>query len=160
VTSHEDLGIVLIKSTLVVTNSWHVLDDDAMIGVFTLLVKNSVGGDHVIDDIRLGDLLGAELLLGAEVLSVVVTKMIVAGNSSELDTSTDQEVNKSGLHLGLTRLEVITTNERTMSLCKLDATRNKCILWRTIDERCVLEDASNSEDGGRSNFLVSVLDSL
>jgi myo-inositol-1-phosphate synthase len=31
VTTHEDLGVVLIKSTLVVTNSRHVLDDDSVV---------------------------------------------------------------------------------------------------------------------------------
>lgn len=62
-TIQEDLGIVLIKGTLVVANSGHVLDDDAMVWVLAVLVKNVVGGDHVIDDIGLGDFLGAELLL-------------------------------------------------------------------------------------------------
>ena len=63
VTSHEDFGIVLIQGTLVVTNSWHVLDDNSVIRMFALLVKHCVSLNHVVDDIRLGNLLGAELLL-------------------------------------------------------------------------------------------------
>src|ERR1700730_17473773 len=109
--SHENLSVVLIQSTLVVTNSWHVLDDDSVIRMLALLVENRVGFNHVIHDVGLGDLLGAELLLGAEVLSIIVAEMVIAGNGSELDTSADQEIDQSRLHLGLTRLEVIATNE-------------------------------------------------
>ena len=90
--SHEDLRIVLIQSTLVVTNGWHILDDYCVIRMLALLVKDRVGFNHVIDNVGFGDLLGAELLLGAEVLSVIIPKMVVAGNGGEFDTSTDQEV--------------------------------------------------------------------
>ena len=154
-TSHEDICIVLIQSTLVVTNGWHVLDDNCVVRVFTLLVKHCVGLNHVIDNVGLGNLLGAELLLGAEVLSVIVAQVIVAGDGGELDTGTDQEVDQSGLHLGLAGLEVITTNESIVPLSKLNGTRNKCVLRRAVDEWDALEDASNSEDSGWSNFIVA-----
>ena len=79
-TSHEDLGVVLVQSTLVVTNSWHVLDDNCMVWVLARGVEHSVGCDHVVNNVGLGDLLGAELLLGAEILAIIVAKVIVAGN--------------------------------------------------------------------------------
>jgi hypothetical protein len=146
VATHEDLGVVLVKSTLVVTNSRHVLDDNGMVGVLTLLVKNSVCSNHVVNNVGLGNLLGAELLLRAEVLAVVVSKVVVARNGSKLDTSTDQEVNQSGLHLGLSRLEVITANESVVLLSKLDSTRDKGVLGRAVDERSILKDTGNSEN--------------
>ena len=113
-TTHEDLRVVLIQSTLIITDSWHVLDDDCVVGVFTLLVEHSIGFNHVIDNIGFGDLLGAELPLGTEVLSVVITKMVVAGDGSELDACADQEIHESGLHLCLARLEIVTANEGIM----------------------------------------------
>lgn len=158
--SHKDLRIVLIQSTLVVANGRHILDDNCVIRVFALLVKHSVGFNHVIDNIGLGDFLGAELLLGAKVLSVVVAKVIVACNGSELDTGADQEVHESGLHLGLTRLEIIATNESAVLLSKLDATWDKSVLGGTIDERSVLKNASNSEDSRWCDLLMTVLNGL
>jgi hypothetical protein len=156
-TSHEDLSIVLIQSTLVVTNSWHVLDDDSVVRMLALLVENRVGFNHVIHNVGLGDFLGAELLLGAEVLSIIVAKMVVAGNGSELDTSADQEVDQGRLHLGLTRLKVVTTNEGIVLLSKFNGTRNKCVLRGAIDERDTFEDTSHSKDSGWGDFLVTVL---
>lgn len=156
-TAHEDLSIVLVQSTLVITDSRHVLDDDGVIRVLALLVEDGVGLDHVVNDVGLGDFLGAELLLRAEVLAIVVAKMVVAGNGGELDTSGDQEVNQGGLHLGLTRLEIITTNEGVVLLSKLNATRDEGVLWGAVDEWSTLEDTGNGEDSGWGNFLVSVL---
>jgi hypothetical protein len=140
VATKENLCVVLVESTLVITDSWHVLDDDTVVWVFTLLVKHSVGSDHVVNHVRLGDLLGAELLLGAQVLAVVVAKVVVTGNGRELDTSVDEEVNKSGLHLGLSRFEVITTDESLVLLSKLDSTWNEGVLRGTVNEWCILKD--------------------
>ena len=88
-TSHEDLSVVLIESSLVVSNSWHVLDNYGVVGMLAFLVKNSVCSDHVIDDVGLGNLLGAELLVRAKILAIVVAKVIIASNGCELDTSAD-----------------------------------------------------------------------
>lgn len=94
-TVQENLGIVLIKRTLVVTDSGHVLDDNAMVGMLAFLVKDVVGSNHIVDHVGFGDLLGAELLLRAQIHTVVVAEMVVAGNGGELDTGVDQEVNES-----------------------------------------------------------------
>jgi len=158
--SHENLSVVLIESTLVISDCWHVLDNDGVIWVFARTVENSVGLDHVINNIRLGNLLGAELLVRAEILSIVITKVIVAGNGSKLDTSTDQEVNESRLHLGLTRLEIVTTNESTVLFSKLNSTWNKGVLRRPVDEWDTLENGSNCKDCRWGNFLVTLLDCL
>ena len=158
--SHEDLSIVLIQSTLVITNGWHVLDDNSVIWVLARGVENAVGLNHVIDDVGLGNLLGAELLVRAEILSIIVTQVVVAGNGGEFDTSVDQEVDECGLHLCLARLEVITSDESTMLLGKCNCTRNESVLRRAIDEWDTLEDGGNGKDGGWSNLLVTFLDSL
>jgi hypothetical protein len=160
VTSHEYLSIVLIQSTLVVTDSRHILDNDSVVRMLALLVENRVGFNHVINNVGLGDFLGAELLLRAEILSIVVTEMIVAGNGSELDTSADQEVDQCRLHLGLTRLEIITSNECIVLLGKFNSTRNKCVLWGTVDKGNTLKNTSYGEDSGGGNLLVTVLDCL
>lgn len=158
--TEEDLSVVLIKSPLVVANGGHVLDDNAVVGVLALLVQNVVSLDHVIHDIGLGDFLGAELLLRAQVLAVVVTKVVVAGNGGQLDTGVDKEIHQGGLHLGLARLEVVATNVGIVLLSKLNSTRNKGVLGRAVDEGGALQDTGNSKDGGRRNLLVTLLNSL
>ena len=154
----EDLRVVLVKSALVVSNSRHVLDDDAVVGVFAFLVQNVIGSDHVIDDVGLGDLLGAELLLRAEVHAVVVAQVVVGSNRGELDTGADHEVDEGRLHLGLTRLEVVTANEGVVLLGELDSTRDECVLRGTVDEGNTLKNGSHSKDSGRGNLFVTRFD--
>lgn len=156
----EDLGIVLVKSALIISNSGHVLDNDAVVRMLTVLVENIVGRNHVVHYVRLGDLLGAELLLRAEVHAVIVAKMIVAGNGGELDTGVDQEVNERGLHLSLSRLEIVTTDEGIVLLGELDSTRDERVLRRAVDEWSILEDGCDGKDSRRRDFLVASLDRL
>lgn len=75
VTAEEDLAVVLVESALVVAYAGHVLDDDAVVRVLLLLtvVEDVVCGDHIVDDVRLGDLLAAELLLAGEIETIVVS---------------------------------------------------------------------------------------
>jgi hypothetical protein len=160
VSTHEDLRVVLVQSTLIVSNSWHVLDDNAVIWVLTLFVEDIVGSDHVIDDIRLGDLLGAELLLGRQVLAVVVAEMIIGCNGGKFNTSANEEINESRLHLGLAGFEVVASNEGLVLVGEFDATWDEGVLGRTVDERSAFENTGNSKDGGWRNFFVSALDGL
>ena len=160
VTTHEDFRIVLVQSTLVVTHGGHVLDDDGVIGVFALLVEDGVGLNHVIDDVGLGNFLGTELALGGQVHAIVVAKVVVAGNGGELDTSVDQEIDESRLHLGLARLEVISSNIGALLLGVLDSSGDEGVLGRTVDEGSILEDRGNGKDGRRRDLFVAVLDGL
>ena len=160
VATHENLSIVLIQSTLVIGNSRHVLDNNAVVRVLAVLVQDRVGLHHVVNNVRLGNLLGAELLLGAQVLAVVVAEMVVGGNGGQLDTSVDEEVDEGRLHLGLTRLKIITANVGVVLLSKLESTGDESVLGRAVDEGNLVEDASNSKDGGGRNLLVTLLDSL
>lgn len=160
VTTEENLSIVLIQGTLVVGYSGHILDHDAVIGVLALLVENMVGFNHVIHDIGLGDLLGAELLMGAQVLTIVVTQVIVAGDGGQLDAGTDEEVNKSGFHLGLARLEVISANVGIVLLRQLNSTGNKGVLGRSVDKGSVLKDTGHGENGGGGDLLMALLNRL
>ena len=77
----KNLSIVLVQGALVVGYSRHVLDDDGVVGVLALGVQDVVSLDHVIDNVGLGDLLGAELLLGAQVLSRVVNTLDDVGEA-------------------------------------------------------------------------------
>ena len=133
-TAHEDLGVVLVERTLAVTDSRHVLDDDGVVGVLTRLVEHSVGGDHVVDDVRLGNLLGAELLVRTQVHAVVVAQVVVASNRGELETRVDEEVDESRLHLSLAGLEVVAADETLVLLGEVDAAGDKGVLRRAVDE--------------------------
>src|SRR2546421_3654427 len=136
--THEDLRIVFVQSTLVVSNGWHILDDDGMVWVFARLVEHRVGGNHIVHDVGLRDLLGAELFLGAEVFPVIISKVIVAGNGRQFDASVDKEVDESRFHLSLARLEVVAADEGTMLFGKLNCTWDEGVLRRTIDEGNIL----------------------
>jgi len=155
--THEDLPIVLIQSTLGVPDSRHVLDDDSMVRVLAFLVQNTVGGNHVVNDITLADLLRAELLVAVEIEAIIVSKMVVTRNGGELDTSVDEEVNEGRLHLCLTGLEVITSNEGTMAFSKFNQTRDEGVLRRTVDEWDALLDTSNGENRGGCNLFMALL---
>jgi len=78
VTAHEDLAVVFVQGTLVVAHSWHVLDDDAVVRMLACFVQDIVSSDHVVNNIALGDFLGAELLLRREILAVVVAEVVIA----------------------------------------------------------------------------------
>ena len=160
VTTKENVAEVLIKSTLVVSDGGHILDDDGVVGVLALLVEDVVGLNHIINDVGLRDLLGAELLLGAQVLAIVVAEMVVAGNRGGLDTSVDEEIDEGRLHLGLTRLEVVTADVGAVPLSQLNGTGNKGVLGRTVDEGSTLKNTGDSKDGGGGDLLVAGLNGL
>ena len=42
-----------------------------------------------------------------------------------------------------------------MLLSKLDGSWNEGVLWRSIDERSILQSASHRKDSGRGDLLVS-----
>lgn len=86
--------------------------------------------------------------------------MVVADDAQGADASFDQELSEDALDLGLARLEIVTADERLVLLGKFDAARNKGILRSAIDEGNALEDATDCEDRGRSNFGVALLDAL
>lgn len=86
--------------------------------------------------------------------------MVVRGDGERLDTGVDQELGENTLDLGLTRLEVITTDERLVLFGELDAAGNKSVLWGTIDERRTFEDTGNGEQGRRGHLVVGRLDCL
>lgn len=128
VSAHEDLGIVLIKRAFVVSHRWHILDDNTVIRVLSRPVQNTVRLDHVIHHVGLGDLLGAELLVGTQIFAIIIAKMVVAGDRSELDSSIDHKIDKGRLHFGLSGFKVISTNESAVLLREFDCTWDKGIL--------------------------------
>ncbi len=156
----EDLGGVLIDGSLGVADVGDVLDDDEMVGLLAGLVEDAVGEDHVLDDAGLGDLLGAELLGGGEVLAVVVAEVVVGGDGDGLDAGVDEVLGEDGLDLGLTALEVVTGDVDVLTLGELDDTGEESVLGRTVDEGGVLEDAGDGEDVGRGDLALAVLDGL
>ena len=154
--THENLGGVFIHGPLGVTDVREVLDDDNVVRLLSGLVKDLVGLDHVIDDVALGDLLGPELLGSRQVLSIVVTEMVVRGNGDGLDTRGHQPIDQDGLELGLTSLEIVTTNRDVAAEGHVQDTGNEGVLGGTVDVRAVLEDGSDGKEkrGGDLVFLT------
>jgi len=153
-TTHEDFGSVLIHSTLAITNIRDVLDDDAVVGLLTRLVEETVALDDIIDDTCLCDFLGTELCRRAEVLAIVVAKVIVRDDGGDLETSTNEEVSEDALDLGLTTLEIVTSDVDTVTLGKFDDTGDEGVLRRAVDETALLEDGSDSKHSRRSDLLL------
>lgn len=118
----------------------------------SLLVQHLIRCHHVVNDVALGDFLGAELSGSRQVLSVVVAQVVVGHNGSGLETSTDQEVNQHRLHLGLAALEVIATNVDVVLLGEINQARHKSVLWRTIDVGATLENRGSRKDLRRGNL--------
>lgn len=55
-----------------------------MVRFLPRLIQHRIGLDHVVHHVALGDLLGAELLRGRQVLPVVVAEVIVADDGRRL----------------------------------------------------------------------------
>jgi len=129
-----------------------------VVGLLPRLVEEAVALNDIVDDAGLGDLLGAELGRRAQVLSIVVAEMVVGDDGGDLETSTDEEIGEDALDLGLTTLEIITSNVDSVALSELDDTGDEGVLRRAVDEAVLLEDGSNSEHGGRSDLLLVAID--
>jgi hypothetical protein len=156
------------KTLTRVADGGNMLDDDNVVRVLALLVdltgflgellgrleEERVGSDHVVHDRALGDLLGAELPLRAEVLAVVVAQVVVRRDGERLDPGVDEELGEDRLDLCLTRLEVVAADERLVLLGQLDAAGDKRVLGRTVDERDALEDRGNGKDGRGGDLVV------
>jgi len=157
-TAHEDLRSVLIHSTLAVTDVRDVLDDNAVVRLLTRLVEKTIALNDIVDDASLGDFLRTELSGRAQVLTIVVTKVVVRDDGSNLETGANEEVSENALDLGLTALKVITSYVDTVALSQFDDTRDESVLRRAIDEAALLEDGGNSKHGGGSDFLLVAVD--
>lgn len=55
-----------------------------MVRMFTGLKEDTVAGNHVIDNVALRDLLGAERLRGRQVHTIIITQMVVTYNGGRL----------------------------------------------------------------------------
>ncbi len=73
------------------------------------------------------------MLRSAQVLAIVVSKVIVAHDGCWLDASGNQKIHEDGFNLGLTRFEVVSSDEDLFLLGKFNYTRNKSVLRATID---------------------------
>eukprot|EP00053_Salpingoeca_punica_P013417 m.121411 g.121411 ORF g.121411 m.121411 type:complete len:543 (-) comp16203_c1_seq1:553-2181(-) len=155
---HEDLGAVLVEGALAVADGRYVLDDDDVVRVLLRLVEDVVGGHHVVDDVGLADLLGAELRGRREVLAVVVAEVVVRGDGARLDAGVDEKVHQHRLHLRLAALEVVASNVDALALGQLNEAGHARVLRGAIDEGRALEDASDGIDGRGRDLLVRGLD--
>ena len=165
----EDLGVVLVDGALRVADSGHIFNDDDVVRVLALsdrnalgtnsggLVEEAVSVDHIIDDAALADLLALELPLSRQVVPVVVAEMVVRGDGKGLDSSVDEELGEDRFELGLAGLQVVTTDERVVTLSELDDTRNKGVLGSAIDEWLTLKNGRDSEESGRGDLGVGCL---
>mmetsp|Transcript_23187 Transcript_23187/g.43878 ORF Transcript_23187/g.43878 Transcript_23187/m.43878 type:complete len:575 (-) Transcript_23187:124-1848(-) len=155
---HEDFGGVLVHRPLRIGHVRYVLDDDDVIGMLVLLEEYAIRCHHVIDDVAFRNLLGTELTRSAEVLTVVITEVIVGNDAHGLNPGGNEEVDHDGLHLGLSRLEIVPGDEHLLLTCQFDNSRHERILRRSVDEGSSLEYTRHGKNGGGTNLRLSHLD--
>jgi len=86
----------------------------------SISIEDFIAVNHIVNNIALGDLLGSELFVRGEVLSVVVSQMVVAHDRDWLDSSSDQEIYQHTLVFGLSGFEVVSGNVDSLHLSELD----------------------------------------
>ena len=86
--------------------------------------------------------------------------MVVADDAQRTDARFDQELSEDALDLGLTRLEIVSTDERFVLFGEFDTSRDECVLRSTVDEGNTLEDATDGKDCRGRDFRVTFLDAL
>lgn len=116
------------------------------------LEKKSIASDHIIDNATLADFLALELRLGRQVVTIIVTEMVVRCDRERLDTRVNEELGEDRLQLRLARLEIVTADEGLLLLRELDNTRNEGVLRSAVDEGHALKNGCDCEDG-RGRYL-------
>lgn len=159
-TVQEDRGDILIHGLLGVSSEGDVLDNNLVVDFRGVGEENLVGGKNIVNAGLLGKLLRLELSLRGEVLSVVVSEVVVADDGLWLDSGGDEELGQGGLELGLSGLEIVTDNEDLVLLGELDDSRDEGILGRSVDVGAVLGDGGEGKDSGGGNLWVVLLDGL
>jgi len=73
-TTHHELGMILIHCDLGVSDCGNIFDDNAVVDGPSVLVveEDLIGSYDVIDNRRLGNLLGSELTRRRQVLAVII----------------------------------------------------------------------------------------
>lgn len=78
--------------------------------------------------------------------------MVVAGNTLRSDASPDEELHQRTLHLRLSTLEVIPTEEDAVTMGKFNKSRTQGVLWGTVDVATVLQDSGHRIEYRGCNF--------
>jgi hypothetical protein len=165
-TTTEDLRVVLVNGPVGILNSRNVFNHDNVVGMLAIAFRSDLGA---LDKRRLASTTSSTTLLllislllnclsAGQVVAIIVAEMVVGGNRKRLDTSVDEELGKDGLELGLTRLEIITTNEGVMTLSELNGSWNKGVLGSTVGKRLAFQDGRNGEEGGGGDLGVGGFD--
>ncbi|MDK0628432.1 hypothetical protein P5F04_16390, partial [Clostridium perfringens] len=84
-------------------------------------------------------------------------EMVIRGDGKRLDAGVDEELCENGLEFGLTRLQIITTDEGLLALGEFDDTGDEGVLRGAIDEWLALQDGSNGEEGRRGDLSMGRL---
>ena len=82
-----------------------------MIRFLPFLIQNLICHDHIIDHIAFGDFLRPELLRSRQILSIIITQVIVTDNGSGFDTCVDQEIHQNRFEFGLSGFEIVSPDE-------------------------------------------------
>jgi len=74
-TTHHELGMILIHCDLGVSDCGNIFDDNAVVDGPSVLVveENLIGSNDVINNGRLGNLLGTELTWCGQVLAIIIS---------------------------------------------------------------------------------------
>lgn len=83
----------------------------------TILQKKFLHLSLLCELMLLTHLLRTELLRSWEILSIIVSKVVIADNGDRFDSCTDKKIYQDWLQLGLPWFEVITSNKNIVFLC-------------------------------------------
>ena len=136
------------------TNIRNVFNDDRVVWFLAGLVEDVVRLDHVVDDVALGYLFGAELLRRRQVLAVVVAQVVVADDRHRFQAGADQKVDQHRLQLGLARFEVVAADEHVELLGQFDAAGHERVLRRSVDEGALQLSCNQSVISSMSAIIV------
>ena len=91
-----------------------------------------------------------------EILSIIVTEMVVAHTAGKTKTATNEEIAHDGLETSLTALEVRAGNERALDASVLNDSGVESVLGRAVQVEDLLLDGGNAVKYGGRKGLVSL----
>jgi len=112
--------------------------------VISLRVQYFIWFDGIFQDRCFGDFLGLEALILLQVLSIIVSQMVIGDNWGKSETGTNQEITHHSLESSLSTLEIWTSNEGIIDSSILNYGRVESILWGTIKVSDLLFNGSNT----------------
>jgi len=126
VSTKEDFRNVFIDSFFGITSGWDIFNNNFMINVSRLFSweKYAITINNTVNAIRFRFFLRQKLSFRRQILSIIISKVIITYNRGWFDTSIYQEIGKGGFEFSLTGFKIITNYMDFFGSSKFDYTRN------------------------------------